>query len=400
MRYIPKSLKKYQKFIDSCPQIDCISPDRLSDRLLEHINKSRGGKLLLLLSKGNDKFEYFIPELDDIPSCFMENVWENCSLEDKIKIIDKYLDYFFQNCPQNRPTLQLLPKVEEGPNDTTLGYYTHNSKRIFIDLDKIENSSGIVFLSVIYHECTHAKDFSKIENEIMPRLLRTYSDVSPDLFEHPSLCDSYVMRMSATGFADNRKTGEKKYIEGKLKNDILRTKNFYSIFECTDIKDPNEVRTKEDFKKYLQSMLYFYSPVERFARTGVKRYFRGQLKHLECISKSDEQYMLSQVESERYIDKMLSVFKELLVIKGETKIDMKDFLDLAMQNKFYQKPTYFGKCNAMKFPEEAERIKRKYEKIVDQLYSNLLMKRNIEPEKFGSPSLRKPLLSDDEFELF
>ena len=93
---------------------------------------------------------------------------------------------------------------------------------------------------------------------------------------------------------------------------------------------------------------------------------------------------------------MLNDFKELLVIDGETIIDMKDLLDLAMQNMFYQKPCYIGQSNALKFPEEAERVKVTYERIVDKLYNNLLMQAYVDPEKFGNPYRKVgPSLDDD-----
>ena len=393
---LPQSLEKYKKFFENCPLIDSISPERLSDKLLEHINKSRDGKLLLLLSKNFKETEYFIPKLEDIPSCFMENVWRNCTIEDKIKLADKYLDYFFQNCPQIRPTLQLIPKTKQGPNNSTLGYYAHHSKRLFVNLDKLMSKSGIAFLSVLYHECTHAKDFNRIEKEIMPRLLKEYTNVASDVMKYPLLCDEHIMRMRASGIAVNKQTGEKKLIEGKLKNDILRAKNYYSIFDCSDIDDPRDVKSKSDFRKYLQTILYYYSPLERFARISVKQFFKEQLKNKDFISEADKYYLMLQVESEKNVDQMLNDFKELLVIDGETIIDMKDLLDLAMQNKFYQKPCYIGQSNAHKFPEEAERVKVTYERIVNDIYFNLLMKAYVDPKKFGN-RYRKigPSLDDD-----
>ena len=393
---LPHSLEKYKKFFESCPLIDRISPVRLSDRLLEHINTSRDGKLLLLLSKNFKETEYFIPKLEDIPSCFMEKVWRNCTIEDKIKLADKYLDYFFQNCPQIRPTLLLLPKTKQSTNKSTLGYYAPHSKRLFINLDKLSTKSGIEFLSVLYHECTHVKDFSRIEKEIMPRLLKEYTDTSSDILKYPLLCDEYVMRMSASGMAINKKTGEKKYIDGKLKNDILRAKNYYSIFECSTIYDPSDVKSKDDFRQYLQTILYYYSPIERFARISVKQFFKEQLKNKDFISEADESYLISQVESEKNVDQMLNDFKELLVVDGKTIIDMKDLLDLAMQNNFYQKPSFVGQSNAIKFPQEAERVKVTYERIVDNIYFNLLMKAFVDPVKFGNPHRKiGPSLEDE-----
>ena len=396
---IPKSLDKHKKFLsENCSLMDSISPSRVSDILLEHIQQSKDGKLLLLLSKGYDEKEYFIPELDDIPSCFLGNVWTNCSIEEKIKITDKYLDYFFQNCPEIRPTLQLISESRNSQNIDTLGYYMRSTKRLYVNFDKLIGNSGISFLSVLYHECTHAKDFNLIEKEIMPELLQNYSNVSSDTIKHPLLCDEYIMRMSANGFAQNKHTGEKKLIDGKLKNDILRAKNYYCIFESSDITNPSEVASKADFQKYLQTVFYYYSPLERFARTSVKRYFKEQLKNDKCKSIADEYYMMAQVESEKNVDSMLEDFKELLVINGETIVDMKDLLDLAMQYKFYQKPCYFGQSNSMKFPQEAERVKVTYENLINQIYNNLLMKSYEDPEKFGNPKRKLGHSLDDDID--
>ena len=55
---IPKSLEKHKKYLsENCSLIDSISPSRVSDALLEHIQQSKDGKLLLLLSKGYDEKE-------------------------------------------------------------------------------------------------------------------------------------------------------------------------------------------------------------------------------------------------------------------------------------------------------------------------------------------------------
>ena len=113
---------------------------------------------------------------------------------------------------------------------------------------------------------------------------------------------------------------------------------------------------------------------------------KEQLKNKDFISEADESYLISQVESENNVDQMLNDFKELLVVDGKTIIDMKDLLDLAMQNKFYQKPSFVGQSNAIKFPQEAERVKVTYERIVDNIYFNLLMKAFVDPAKFGNPN--------------
>ena len=49
---IPNCLEKYRKFLETCPLVDSISSERLSDSLLEHINKSKDGQLFLKRKKG------------------------------------------------------------------------------------------------------------------------------------------------------------------------------------------------------------------------------------------------------------------------------------------------------------------------------------------------------------
>lgn len=376
---LPKELVKYKGFIESLGEknINSRNYNRVSKFLLRQILDSKDGKLLLRMKTGLDKFDFYMPEMSDIPNCFVKRVWDFSSFEDKIKIIDKYLEYLFENDTNKKPNLRIISNPLDSVDNDNLANYNIHSNEVFLNLDKLEEYPGLSVMSIIFHECTHAKDMTNIEGNIIPQILQNYTTLEDESTYHPALFEKLIMDMPIEGYLFNKKSDNRDLVQGKIQNDILKCKNFFSIFNESSIIDPNVVSSKADFEKYVNSMLYFYSPLERFARISVRNFFRTQISDDRLIMEEDKKNAQSIVDNETYIDGYLDTFKQVLVESrrdngGHTITTMKDLFDKASQYQYYCKKQIFGRTNEEKFPTQAKLVKNKYKNLLNELYSNFV----------------------------
>lgn len=374
---LPDELKKYENYVNTLSLIDTSQYQLLSDRIIKQILKSKDGKLILKVKNGYDAPKCYIPEFDEIPNCFADSVWSLTTIEDKIKIIDKYMDYLFQNDPKSKPKLRIIPRPQDPVDKIALANYNHSSHSLFLNLDKLRDLDGINYMSLIFHECVHARDMGNIESTLLPDILRKYTDLTEEQIKYPKVFEREIIELNTTGYLFNRLTGKKEVINNSLKDDILKCKNFMEIFNDVSIENPKAIKSKVDFEKYINSMLYYYSPVERFARVGVRNFFRTQLNAGNIVSSKDMMTTNSIVDSELAVEKMLDELREMLIKRTmdgsqETIIDMKNLLDLAIKYKFYTKKSIYGKSNREKFESDANDVINKYNNVIDAIYTNYI----------------------------
>lgn len=369
---LPKSLKKFEGFLRAKGEWNA-HYDRASDLVLQQILGSKDGKMILQMDTDSGP-HCFIPELDDIPSCFGERIWDNCVFEEKIKIINEYLEYFFQNSNVSKPKLRIIPKPNDAGENSCYACYNHNTNTVFIDLDRLANRSGMEILAILYHECTHAVDIDHIKNEVMPELLNTYIK-DGDKPMSGSNCDKRILELDIQVLVPNYQTHKKEKLSTKKRLDILKCKNLISPFNLVKNDTPSSIYSKEDMKDYINSIMYYYSPLERFARISVLNFFRQQLKNEDLLTAKDQKYAENEMEKELRIDQKINSLKEMLVKDApfgskETIIDMRDLYDLVTQYKFYKKEFRFLSSNAQRFPEKAKEIEEKYDRTIGEIYSN------------------------------
>lgn len=377
---IPKILSKYEGYINSLNnRVNRNSSESLSSFLLNQILNSKDGKLVLKMKVGSDKFQFYIPDEEDIPNCFLKRIWNFATIEDKIKITDKYLDYLFRNDIQSRPTLRIVSHPNSTVDNDSLASYEKKNNEIFLNLDNLEDVSGLNFMAILFHECTHAKDMANIEKNIAPEILTKYTRISDEEANYAKLWEKLIIDMPFEGLVFNKKLGDKELLESVPQQKILKCKNYFSIFnECT-MYSPDNIRNKKDFETYLNSILYFYSPLERFARISVRNFFMKQLTDKRIIMDEDIKEARAIIDGEDKIDECIATFKEFLAKPSqyggqETIVDMKGLFDLASKYNFYCKRGFGKFTNEIKYPTQAKKIKEEYNKTLSQLYHNFMLK--------------------------
>lgn len=377
---LPEDLKKYQKFVDTLSSIDRSNYLSLSERLLKQILNSKECKLILKKRVRFNNYECYVPELNDIPNCFASSIWDSASIEDKIKIIDKYIDYLFQNCPSGRPGLRILADPREKTDLTCPANYNYHHNKIFINLDDVSSCPGMFTMANLFHECSHARDCDNIQTKILPKVLRKYTSLDDEQIKYPKLFDRKIIEMDTVGYIFDRDTQSKEFINSAIEDEILKCKNFFVIFNDINNILPTDIQSREDFEKYLNTILYYYSPLERFARVSVRNYFRTQFSDRSMLSPTDEKAVESIINNELYVDKFLATFKELLVRKisndrHETIISMKDLFDVACRYKYYTTVDYMGISKRERYPIQGDDAVDTYNKVVSAIYSNYLLQR-------------------------
>lgn len=377
---LPKSLSKYEGYISSLNnRVDRNSSESLSNFLLKQILNSKDGKLVLKMKVGSDKFQFYIPDEENIPNCFLKRIWDFATIEDKIKITDKYLDYIYKNDIPSRPGLRIVSNPNSAVDKGSLASYEKKNNEIYLNLDRLESSSGLNFMSILFHECTHAKDMANIENNIAPEILTKYTRIRDDEAKIVNLWEKLIIDMPYEELVYNKKSGEKELLEGVSQQKILKCKNYFSIFnECT-MYSPDNVHNKKDFEAYLNSILYLYSPLERFARISVRNFFRKQLTDKRIIMDEDIREARAIIDSEDKIDEYIATFKEFLAKPSqyggkETIVDMKGLFDLASKYNFYCKKGFGRFTNEIKYPTQAKKIKEEYNKTLTNLYHNFMLR--------------------------
>ncbi len=369
---LPQSLKKYEGFLKARGEENA-HYDRASDLILQQILESKDGKLVLKMNMGSVP-HCFIPDLEDIPTCFGERIWSNCTFEEKIKIVSEYMEFFFQNSNTPKPKLRIVPKPNDVGEASCLACYKHNTNTVFLDIDKIIDYSGIEILSILYHECTHAVDISHIKSDVMPELLTTYIQDGDNPMSDISL-EKNILDIDTQGVVYNYQTHKKERLDTRKKMDVLKCKNLIAPFSIVNIETPADIHSREDMEDYINSIMYYYSPLERFARISVLNFFRQQFKDEELLTSRDQKEIKRELENELIIDQKIKSLKELLVKDAtfggkEAIIDMRDLYDLATQCKFYKKEYLFMPSNAQKFPEKAKEIEDRYNQTIGDVYSN------------------------------
>lgn len=375
---IPETLKKYENFINSLPQSIQQRFDKSSDALLSQILNSKDGRLILKVKKDGHDFSFYMPKDEEIPNSFASSIWDNASIEDKIKIISKYMDYLFQNY-EDKPVLRILPKSLEEKNLNCYASYNRHNNTIFVNLDMCSKSSGIEFMSYIFHECTHAKDMANINKNIFPEILSKYTKVNENEFDYENIREREIMNLESSGIIHNFESGEDEIINTSLQNKILKCLNVYSVFNEIKSVDTRKVKDKKDFEEYMNTIMYCYSPLERFARISVRNFFKTQLTDGSVLESKDIKIAQKIIRSEEDMDRVIGEFKDILVEKtpdGNTNsiIDMKDLFELVAKHKFYTRPA-IGVSNANKYPKESEEIENKYNQIIGRIYSNFILQK-------------------------
>lgn len=365
---VPETLKNYSYFIEHLPIGDRLSYTSVNDQVLEHILNSNDGKLILKKGMG-DKVEFFSPKPEDISNCFLSGVWDLAKLEDKIKIINMYTDYFFGNEPC-KPKLLMISNDARLHNQNILGSFMPDINRVFINLDNLSNAPGLKLLKILYHEFTHVKDFYRIENDVIPSLLTTYhgiSDEKVETWKASKSCIKAIMDMKIMGNLHNYKTGHDEHISNKLCNDILRAKNFITPIFPAHIGE--EIFTTADFSNYVDFMLYYFCPIERLARISVRQFFKPKLTDKNAYTHQDYNFISNQVDEELFVDDELKYFEKSLSALGETLTSKKELLDLKLKRDFYNNSFVFSPSGKrLRYPLEAEQYGNEYSQMIYNMF--------------------------------
>lgn len=371
MRF-PDSLIKYS-YLTYLNVNNKLSVSKMSDIVLNFVLKSKNGRLILK-RVCNGKSTLFIPEQNDIPNCFLGHIWGYTTIEDKIKIIDKYLDYFFEGKIVSKPRLRILVDNDNGIDDSCDASYRQDINEIFVNLDSLSKSDGIRTLSCLYHECSHAIDLNNAKEKLMPNLIEKFCGKKVE-YDNIYNFSRVLIDLDTSGYLKSA-DGKDCPITPILKKDILRCKNNYSSFNIVKIRNVKEIKDEAGFKDYLDSIMYYYQPVERFARVSVVQFFRNQFDPKEVYFSSDKYNIEREINAEKKIDHKIDEFKSFLEkhnLDGRKTniIDMRDLLDLAMKHRYYNELSWTQPIREV-YPKQAQAVKNEYSSVVRNIYQNFL----------------------------
>lgn len=374
---LPKDLSKYEKYVEILIDRDkrAGSYKNLSNFLLRQILESKDGKMMFKVKTDLNQFEYYMPSLNEIPNCFEKRIWDYATFEDKIKIVDKYLDFLFQKDKSNRPSIRIISNPSNKVDKLCLANYNRSENEIYLNLDLLDNCTGLKFMAVLFHECAHARDMANIRDNIMPEILHKYTPLSKEASLRPNIFEKLIIDMPIDDMLFNKLSKEKEYSQGAIQQKILKCKNYFSVFNESTLLDPDLVNNKGDFERYMKSILYWYSPLERFARVSVRNFFRTQLNDNQIIMDEDKKIAKALINEEVHIDESLNKFKQFLIRPTsfgghEHIVDMKQLFDLASKYKFYCERGSLIMSNEKKYPSQAKAIKEEYRKVLNDLYIN------------------------------
>lgn len=364
--YYPKALEKYTNFLCKTMDSRAISADNVSDTILNEIYRThpRSG-WILSKSEANEHKDFFRPTKENIYDCFKNNVWANCSFEDRIMLINLYLDKFFENFGVKPKLKIVLDKKTYNPGER--GFYELNRNQIYVNTDELMHCNGVEILALLFHECSHAKDLVKFRDQTLPNMLENLCGVNHANSRRPYSFQKEIMDLNYEGNVHHRKLGTIA-IDKKLRNDIVKAKNFFNVVRLTCVT-PDKVHSREDMEKYMQNILYFYSPIERFARIATRNFLKSNFKD-QKFAYEDEVFLKNQVTQEDRINKMLDEFKSYLTSPQGAIIDLRGLFDLYTKHEFYHKPRLFEKPHSELYPKECADVDKRYNDVMSQIYSN------------------------------
>ena len=364
---IPKLFKKYYKANEVRGFEELMSPYFVDRKFKERILKSNKGRLVLCDTSNEDKRFYGVNEIEDFREMFLSQTWNNCKLEDKIKCIELFVQNYCKgkNCPEIR-----YVALDENEYFRVDGCFHFASNTIYVNIDKMQKLSGIEWLMVLTHECSHAIDVGKIADDISDLYNNYLSESDIDVSDQIRLSQA-IMELPITGVIKNCKTGRNDIIDNALRDKILKVKNFYTPFSSMGL---DENAQDVEFDMFISPLMYFVSPLERSARVQTKKYLSGLDTKFDMTYK-DKRILDELIMQEECIDRVLSQAKETLFrVKDDYPSGYTSLLYLSedmLKRKFYLErinvPKYQEKPG---FEEKGRQTIAECNKIYKAMYEN------------------------------
>ena len=236
--------------------------------------------------------EYFGKELkivlkpNDCDLAFTNVVWSKLSLGERLRVLRwKQVEYM-----RNRGYKATIPDIDFVSKDVLkdVSYFAlAREKSIEFNLDYLNNTNGYKALETMIHESIHKIDhfntliyLSKYAGIYLPKdVLIEYKYYKPKLLQLP--LDGYLV---------NAKNGQIDKITDVMKEEFILIKNFcIAINSKANTKEhKREIRSREDFDKYLRRAVYFVTPLEERAYEGSIEYVQNLVLQNAEIIEHDE----------------------------------------------------------------------------------------------------------------
>lgn len=345
-----------------------ISERKKSEFALRRAIKSNNGRLILKYSiPGVDTPQFLQCDESNCENAFLTSAWKNLSQEDIIKTLKMYIDKVSNANDIIAPSLRLIDK-QMSNNKNVGGYYSHKFNELFVDLEKVSGCTGLSIKDLLDHELTHAVDYYKLHNFVLPRLCRKYLNVAFDENNFEVMRD--MMELPIEGVLYNYQKNKSEIISHELRNNIMLAKSAIVSTLPTGVCDLSNVHDKSDFELYLINEMYYFNPLERRARNNAK------LNGLRFATSNDTIVPLFDIDRdtayniltrEDAIDARIGVDKCILG-------DMNNLYDAFIRHSFYIKNgvTYANTDNNIDYKSYAyaQRARADYHKMLGNAYSN------------------------------
>lgn len=308
--------------------------DRVNKYLIEQILNSKNGDLIVRsIAEYKSKPNYFKVDESNIENAFRSSAWDGMSLEDKIKCTSLLVEKCSKRLKIENPIkLSVVPSNEQWDNQPICACYMHDSNEIYINMDKLDNVSGIQFYNLINHECIHAGDFQNLFGKIIPHMLDyVYDTTSRRIFSTP--VGDEMMRLPIYGVLSKADGSESKRIGEPLRKDILMAKNVFAVSTPNEVDAIDKVVDRNSYNRYVETMMYYASPLERNARVNALIETRKLLDEAGDTPVSSRDIADVEVleRNEKYIDNELNNFRSII------PHSINDAFDAYARYSFYHK---------------------------------------------------------------
>lgn len=313
---VKKVLEKYFKGAVGASVLKHSSRNDINKYLLEKILETDSGKYVAKKQRASLNMPDFVMiDSTNYSQTFLDSFWKNLTFEQRIKSINYFIEESNRTRTRYNPVkLSLIQPV--GVDDSSMNAcYIKRSNEIFLNLDNLDNISGIEMYSILVHETTHARDFNKLRTKIIPELSKQILGREVDDAESMVLMYQ-ILEIENQDAYRSAIDGRMKKIDTDLRSNITLAKNYAYALTPTPIHSIEQVDSIESFADYAQYILYLHSPVERGARLNalIETQKLVEESPIDDVDNQDQLDLTNLEDRELYYNNEINRFKGLLDI--------------------------------------------------------------------------------------
>lgn len=290
---VDKLLEKYFKSKEGQEYLKTDSESIINNYLVKSMRLKEQKNVVVFSKSLNQKDLSAIKvNRDNFYVAFAPSIWQNLKLETKAQVVYWAYNAEIKNIEKkykktlSPPSFFLASKIAK---DVNLAHFDNGTNSIYFSPDFLEKGNGFDMLNAVAHECKHYEDVQVYEKLRLPAAMQKFLGSN---YTQNKLKDNFnFLNINLSIILEAAKTSK---VNFNLAKNIIETKNkihHLSISKCFAVK--NRVKTREDFESYLETMLYYNSPIEKDARAeGINR-----IK--ETVDLIRDNYPMVEVSDER-----------------------------------------------------------------------------------------------------